>query len=69
MHNLLSFEVLAHTTPPPNSASKISRMALLLNNVFRKTDLKIAFSSRLRTFILRISSLDPTMVGPIVDFR
>ena len=45
-----------------NSSLKISKMPLLL---FIETMLNIAFSSRLRTSILKIVQ-GPTMVGPIL---
>ena len=54
MNNPLSFEVLAYTTLSVTSASNISKMALLQNTVFAKTNPKIAFSSHLRTSIMKI---------------
>ena len=51
---LLSFEVLAHTTLSVNCAYKNSKMALLRHAAFAKPNLKKAFSSHLRIFILNI---------------
>ena len=67
MYNFLSFEVFARNTLSVHSDSKISKIARLSNTVFAKTNLKIAFSSLLRTFILNCFLWPPTKVGPIVN--
>ena len=41
MYDIVSFEVLAYTTLSLNSASKNSKIALLCNTVFAKTNFKI----------------------------
>ena len=54
MNNPLSFEVLAYTTLSVDSASKASNMSLLRNTEIAKTNLKTAFSSNLKTFIMKM---------------